>query len=55
MKVYLGDSVYATWDGYNVILTTENGLPDDPSNTIVMEPAVLEALNRYVQNNFERC
>lgn len=48
-KVYLGDSVYATYDGYHVILTTENGYPDDPRNRIALEPAVLESLNEYVQ------
>lgn len=39
-KIYLGDSVYAKFDGYQIWLTTENGLPDDPSNTIALEPSV---------------
>lgn len=47
MKIYLGDSVYADYDGWNVILTTENGLSTDPSNEIVLEPAVIAALNSY--------
>lgn len=47
MKDYMGDSVYAAWDGYAVTLTTENGFPGDPSNVVVMEPAVLEALDRF--------
>jgi hypothetical protein len=38
-KVYLGDSVYAQFDGFGIILTTENGL--GPTNTIVLEPEVL--------------
>ncbi len=46
-KTYLGDSVYANFDGYHIILTTENGLPNDPSNRIALEPAVLVALNKY--------
>ena len=46
-KDYLGDSVYATFDGYAITLTTENGLEGDPSNTIIIEPAVFEALVRY--------
>lgn len=46
-KRYLGDSVYASHDGYHIILTTENGLPDDPSNTICLEPEVLDALQNY--------
>lgn len=46
MKEYLGDSVYADFDGYHVILTTENGY--GPSNTIALEPPVINALNQYV-------
>lgn len=48
-KRYLGDSVYASFDGYHVWLTTENGYDDDPQNRIALEPQVLEALNRYVE------
>jgi hypothetical protein len=44
-KSYLGDSVYAEWDGYGFCLTTENGYPDDPRNRIYLEPVVLEALD----------
>ena len=43
-KVYLGDSVYAAYDGVVLELTTENGCEDSPSNTIVMEPEVIQAL-----------
>lgn len=50
-EVYLGDSVYAEFDGYRVILTTQNGLPTDPSNKIYIEPRVLEALNSF----YKRC
>ena len=46
-KQYLGDSVYAEFDGYHIVLTTENGLPADPSNTIALEPTVYAALIRY--------
>lgn len=53
MKTYLGDSVYANYDGWNVILTTENGLPTDPSNKIVLEPAVIVALNLYYNSILE--
>jgi len=45
-KQYLGDSVYADFDGFAVTLTTENG--DGPSNTIVLEPQIVKALNRYL-------
>lgn len=48
-KEYLGDSVYASFDGYHVWLTTENGYPDDPRNQIALEPPVLNALHGYVR------
>lgn len=47
-KVYLGDSVYARFDGYGVMLTTENGKPDDPSNEIYLGPDELKSLNSFV-------
>lgn len=47
-KEYLGDSVFASWDGHHIILTTENGLVDDPSNTIALEDSVLRALHTYM-------
>lgn len=53
-KDYLGDSVYVQHDGYHIILTTENGLPTDPSNTIALEPRVLGALNQYVKRIEEK-
>ena len=46
-KVYLGDSVYASFDGFSVVLTTDNGLPSGPSNTIYLEPKVLGAFGDY--------
>lgn len=45
-KDYLGDSVYAEWDGNRIILTTENGL--GPSNVIYLEPEVIAALESYL-------
>ena len=49
MKQYIGDSVYADFDGYHVVLTTENGLPTDPSNTIYIEPRTIDMLFLYVK------
>jgi hypothetical protein len=46
-KEYLGDSVYCTDDGFQIELTTENG--SGPSNQIFMEPAVVQALFRYIE------
>ncbi len=54
MKVYLGDSVFADYVGGMLKLTTENGRPNDPSNTIYLEDSVYAALVEYVrrlQNN----
>ena len=50
-KEYVGDSVYVSegsWAG-EVILTTENGLPNDPSNTIAMEIEALETALRIAK------
>lgn len=45
-KKYLGDGVYAEFDGYHIVLTTENGA--EVTNTIFMEPAVFIQLKHYV-------
>jgi hypothetical protein len=48
-KEYLGDSVYCEIDRNGTfVLTTENGMPIDPSNTIYLEPDVFDALALYV-------
>jgi len=47
-KVYLGDSVYAEFEGGFIRLTTENGRPGDPSNAIFLEPAVIDAFLEFV-------
>lgn len=44
-ETYLGNSVYAKFDGYNIVLTTDNGF--GASNTIVLEPIVYDALIQY--------
>ncbi len=46
MKRYLGDAVYAEWDGDNVILTTEDGYR--ATNTIVLEPVVTGGLETFI-------
>lgn len=47
LKVYLGDGVYAEFDGYSITLTTEYG--NGPTNTIDIEPGVIAALEAYVK------
>lgn len=57
-KIYLGDSVYAEFDGFGILLTTQNGKPTDPSNSIYLEPSIIENLNAFVnaikQRNLEK-
>jgi len=43
-KTYLGDSVYAKFDGYHIVLTTENGI--STTNTIYLEEQVFVNLVR---------
>lgn len=51
MKSYLGDGVYVDWDGYALILATENGITT--TNRIVLEPEVFRALVAYAQRIHE--
>lgn len=44
-RTYLGDGVYAGYDGYSIILTTENGFSG--TNEIFLEPHVLDALIEF--------
>ena len=44
-KRYIGDGVYAEFDGFNIILTTENGI--SVTNRIILEPEVYRALMDY--------
>ena len=47
-KVYLGDGAYADFDGYGIILTTEDGI--SIQNTIYLEPEVLNSLLKYTHS-----
>ena len=58
-KTYLGDGVYAQVDARGLVLTTEVGeairawyghaqIPWEPTNTVVLAPDVLAALERFV-------
>lgn len=49
-KHYLGDSVYIRRNEAGCfILTTENGLPDDPSNVIYLEPDIVLTLLKILK------
>jgi hypothetical protein len=43
-EMYLGDGVYASFDGYQIWLSTER---DGRSHKIAIEPEVLHAINAY--------
>jgi len=45
-KMYLGDGVYAVYDGCRVTLLANDF--QNPSDKIYLEPEVLEALNNFV-------
>ena len=45
-KQYLGDAVYIEFDGFAIVLTTEDGV--SITNQIVLEPEVLDAFMNYV-------
>ncbi len=44
-KEYLGDSVYADFDGWHIVLTTENGF--GPNNRICLEPQVMKNFIKF--------
>ena len=46
-REYLGDSVYVDFDGFHIVLTTDNGL--GPTNTIALDDHVYANLLRYVE------
>ena len=44
-EMYLGDAVYASFDGYHIKLRVSNGMAD--TDVIMLEPAVLTALDLF--------
>lgn len=47
-SAYIGDGVYADFDGYDLILRTNDGLRD--TNTVVLEPEVLANLTKWLEH-----
>ena len=45
-KIYLGDGAYAEYDGYALILTTEDGVR--VTHSIYLEPEVYKMLELFV-------
>lgn len=56
IPIYLGDSVYAEIHNGMILLTTNNGYPDDPRNKIYLEKSVYRMLREYAQKatDFEK-
>ena len=48
---YLGDGVYAGWDGYGIKLCVSD--PRDPTDVIYIEPSVLRALNDFYKRSIQ--
>ena len=46
MKQYIGDGVYVDYDGFSLVLTTEDGIRT--TNTIYLEGNVWHSLVEYV-------
>jgi hypothetical protein len=45
-KQYIGDGVYVEFDGWAIVLTTENGV--ETTNRVVLETEVYSSLVAYV-------
>jgi len=51
-EVYLGDGVYAEYDGYAIVLKAND--QENPTDVIKLEPDVLSALYRFVDRVKEK-
>ncbi len=47
-KVYLGDGLYAQFDGYQIALTAENGV--EVLESVYLDPYVYKAFTRFVED-----
>jgi len=45
---YLGDGVYAAYDGEGIILTTADRVGGNPANIIYLEPVVISVFKDYL-------
>jgi hypothetical protein len=51
-RIYIGDGVYAGWNGYAIVLTTENG--ERVKNIIYLEPEHYLTLRLWFENLTKR-
>lgn len=47
---YIGDGVYAEWDGYHVILRANDHRDTHCTDKIYLEPGVLERINLFYKH-----
>ena len=48
-STYIGDGVYASFDGYHLTLTTGHHDPVDADNIVHLEPGLLTLINTWVK------
>jgi hypothetical protein len=46
-STYLGDGAYATYDGYHIVLYTDDGI--ERTNQVFLEPQAFEAFFRWAE------
>ncbi len=46
-REYLGDGLYADFDGYQIVLAANNGIHD--TNVVYLEPEVLKKFYNYIE------
>ncbi len=47
-KTYLGDGAFVRFDGYHVLLTTEDGISE--TNRVALDPEVLQAFEEWLRS-----
>jgi hypothetical protein len=52
VPVYLGDGLYASFDGFQIELFAYNGV--EKTNIVYLEPSVLKSFEAYVKSIRER-
>ena len=46
---YLGDGLYADFDGYQICLAANDRVSGNPTDKVYLEPRVVDAFWRYVE------
>lgn len=51
---YLGDGLYADFDGYQIVLAANDRVGGNPSDKVYLEPNVIQAFERYLKTLREK-